>query len=449
MTRPLPLAPTVLLLLAASLVGLAAPDAQGVPRQDSARQRAAAADSAHERTAPPRRPFTPGPPPAICTPSPDTVAPPDSLLRPLPALVPTPRSVRGLYVNRWAAIGHRMWELIDVARRTEINTLVIDVKDDRGLVLYPSRVPLAHEIGADTVLPMRLERMRAVLDTMRTYGIYPVARIVVAKDPLLAEHHTEWAIRKRADPSAPWLDDHGKPWLDPHHPQVWRYATALACEAVSLGFSEVQFDYVRFPDDDAIRREAVFPLAAGRTRAEVIREQLRSVRAWLRPLGVPVTADVFGLTTSDTTDMGIGQRWEMFVDAVDVVLPMMYPSHYAPGSYHLGNPNAHPYEVIDHGLRDARERSEGIVGAARVVPWYQDFTLGAPRYGAAQVRAQIRAGYDNGITSWVLWNPGSRYTLSALEPESPAAASGVSADDARSGAARAESDSGGGAPLLP
>ncbi len=359
----------------------------------------------------------PGLPPPLCTASPGaTDAPPDSLLRPLPPLVPTPRPLRGLYVNRWAAIGQRMWELIDVAKRTEVNALVIDVKDDRGLVLYRSGVPLAHAIGADTVYPMRLKRMRAVLDTMRAYGIYPIARIVVAKDPLLAEHRTAWAIRRKSDPSKPWLDSHGKPWLDPHHPEVWRYAAELACEAVSLGFSEVQLDYVRFPDEDRITREAVFPLAAGRVRAEVIRQQLLAMRAWLRDQHVPITADVFGLTTSDTTDMGIGQRWEMFVDAVDVVLPMMYPSHYAPGSYHLGNPNAHPYEVIDHALRDARQRSEGIAGAARVVPWYQDFTLGPPHYGSAQVRAQIRAGYDNGVMSWVLWNPRSQYTLAALEP---------------------------------
>jgi hypothetical protein len=376
------------------------------------------------------------PPPLCAAPAVPAVAPADSLLRPLPPLVPTPTELRGLYVNRWAAIGRRMWELIDLAKRSEVNALVIDVKDDRGLVLYPSRVPLAHAIGADTVYPMRPERMRAVLDTMRAYGIYPIARIVVAKDPLLAEHRTTWAIRRRSDPSQPWLDSHGKPWLDPHHPEVWRYAADLACEAVSLGFSEVQFDYVRFPDDDRIAREAVFPLAAGRVRAEVIRQQLIAMHEWLRPQHVPVTADVFGLTTSDTTDMGIGQRWEMFVDVVDVVLPMMYPSHYAPGSYHLGHPNAHPYEVIDRGLKDAKRRSAGVPGAARVVPWYQDFTLGPPHYGAAQVRAQIRAGYDNGITSWVLWNPRSRYTESALEPGGPPAARAAAARGDRAASER-------------
>src|SRR5919202_3452016 len=297
--------------------------------------------------------------------------PTDSVLRPKAPLLPTPEPLRGLYVNRWAALGQKMWQIIDVAKATGVNALVIDVKDDRGLVLYRSRVPLAREIGADTVRPMRRERIRAVLDSMRTYGIYPIARIVVAKDPLLASKRLEWAIRKKSDPSQPWLDKNGKPWLDPHQDGVWRYAAELACEAVDLGFSEVQFDYVRFPDEKRLVREAIFPLAQGRERAQVIRDQLLATRNRLRPLGVPITADVFGLTASDTTDMGIGQKWERFVDAVDVVLPMMYPSHYAPGSFHLAAPNAHPYQVIDHGLKDAKRRSVGIAGAAGVRPWYQ------------------------------------------------------------------------------
>lgn len=327
----------------------------------------------------------------------------------------TPSPVRGLYVNRWAALGQRMWQLIDVAKRTEVNALVIDVKDDRGFVLYPSRVALAREIGADTNHPMRPARVRAVLDSMRAHGIYPIARIVVAKDPLLASKKPEWAIRLRSDPSKPWLDKNGNPWLDAHQDGPWRYAAELACEAVDLGFSEVQFDYVRFPDEKRLVREATFPLAQGRERARVIREQLLTTRERLRPLDVPITADVFGLTVTDTTDMGIGQRWEMFVDAMDVVLPMMYPSHYAPGSYRLSSPNAHPYAVIDKGLKDAKRRTAGITGAAELRPWYQDFTLGPPRYTAAEVRAQIKAGYDNGVMSWILWNPRSAYTVEALQ----------------------------------
>ena len=307
-----------------------------------------------------------------------------------------------------------MWDLIEIANRTEVNALVIDVKDDRGFVLYHSMVPLAKEIGADTTRPMSYRRMRAVLDTMRAHGIYPVARIVVAKDPLLAERKLEWSIKRRSEPTQPWLDKNGKPWLDPHQRGVWQYAADLAKEAVALGFSEVQFDYVRFPDEKRLVREATFPLANGRVRAQVIREQLAFTRGELRSTGAPMTIDVFGLTATDTTDMGIGQQWEKFVDQADVVLPMVYPSHFAPGTYRLSNPNAAPYTTIDRALQDAARRSRGIANAARIVPWYQDFTLGPPRYGATEVRAQIKAGYDNGVKSWMLWNPRSHYTVEAL-----------------------------------
>ena len=356
-----------------------------------------------------QQPILSPPPQAPFCPAAFTAVPPDSIAHLFPPLVPTPDTVRGLYVNRWAAIGSRLADLIAIADRTEINTLVIDVKDDRGLVLYRSSVPLAREISADTNRPIRHDRLRAALDTMRTHGIYPIARIVVMKDPLLAQARPQWAIRSRRDST--------RPWLDPHQDAPWRYAAELACEAVSLGFSEVQFDYVRFPDETRLAREAVFPLARGRTRAEVIREQLLITRDRLRPLRVPITADVFGLTTTDTTDMGIGQKWEMMVTAVDVILPMMYPSHYYPGMYGMANPNAHPGRTITRGLEDARRRSKGVAGAAPVRPWYQDFTLGAPRYSAAQVRAQIEAGYRQGAFSWLIWNSRSSYSLGALKPK--------------------------------
>ena len=340
----------------------------------------------------------------------------DSIERASIVHMPRPEIVRGLYVNRWAALGRKMSQLIDLAKKTEVNALVIDVKDDRGFVLYKSRVPLAVEIGADTNSAMSHRKLRAILDTMTAHRIFPIARIVVAKDPLLASKKLDWAIKRR-DNLQPWLDKNGNPWLDPHHQEVWKYAADLAKEAYELGFSEVQFDYVRFPDEKRLVRESVYPLANGRFRAQVIREQLGYIRSYLKPTGMPVTIDVFGLTATDTTDMGIGQRWEMFIDQADVVLPMVYPSHFAPGTYKLGNPNAHPYSTIDHVMKDAKRRTANIANAAKIVPWYQDFTLGPPRYYAEHVRAQKKAGYDNGFQSWILWNPGSRYNESALDPE--------------------------------
>jgi hypothetical protein len=323
--------------------------------------------------------------------------------------------VRGLYVSRWAALGRRMWELIDVAKRTEVNALVIDVKDDRGYLLYRSGVPLARQIGADRVPLMPAARLRAVLDTMRANGIYPIARIVVAKDPMLANARREWAVQRRVD-GKPWLDAHGNPWLDPHQRGVWTYAADLAEEAVRYGFSEVQFDYVRFPDERRLVAEARFPLAKGRRRDEVIRDQLAYLRSRLAPLGAPMAIDVFGATTTIDNDMGIGQTWEQFADQADVLEPMTYPSHYPRGSYGIAFPNAEPYAVLDHALRGARIRNRGVKNAGQIVPWYQDFTMGKPRYGVEQLRAQMQAGYDNGMFSWMLWNAASRYTVKALRP---------------------------------
>jgi hypothetical protein len=332
--------------------------------------------------------------------------------------VPAPDTLRGLYVSRWAALGRKLPELIRVANRTEVNALVIDVKDDRGFVLYKSRVPLAREIGSDTADGHILSRskLRARLDTMIAHGIYPIARIVVAKDPILARKRLDLAIKRKSD-LKPWLDKKGNPWLDPHQRAVWQYAADLAREAYDLGFSEAQFDYVRFPDEKRLVSETVYPLANGRTRDQVIREQLGFLREQLKPLGMRVTADVFGYTATDTTEMGIGQRWEMFIDQMDVVLPMVYPSHFARNSYQIAHPNAHPYETLDHAFKDMIARSAPFSNAAKIIPWYQDFTLGPPRYRAPQIRAQKQAGYDNGFQSWILWNPKSNYTLAALEPQ--------------------------------
>ena len=152
-----------------------------------------------------------------------------------------PDTVRGLYVNRWAAIGNRMWELIEIAKTTEVNALVIDVKDDRGLLLYRSGVPLAKSIAADTNRPMTARRMKAVLDTMELHGIHAIARVVVVKDPLLATARPELSIHRKDDSSKVWLDRVGNPWLDATQVEVWNYAADVAIEAVELA-RNIDFD---------------------------------------------------------------------------------------------------------------------------------------------------------------------------------------------------------------
>ncbi len=327
---------------------------------------------------------------------------------------PRPDQVRGLYVNAWSAGSRRrITALAELARRTEINTFVVDIKDATGYVSHPTEVPLAKEIGATGEI--RIPNLRVLLARLEEAGIYPIARIVIVKDPLIAAAHPELAVQDTA--GGPWIDDKGIVWLNPYNRAVWEYHVAIAREVAEMGFPEIQWDYVRFPDAPAsAMRRAYFPGGAGRPRPQAIREFLAYSRQALADMDVQVTADVFGVTTSFNRDVGIGQVWESFIDVVDVALPMVYPSHYWKGSFGYDKPNSHPYEIVREALEDAVRRSALVEGAGTTRPWLQDFTLGPPRYEAPEVRAQIQAAYDVGIDEWILWNPGSRYTEAALEP---------------------------------
>jgi hypothetical protein len=366
----------------------------------------------------------------VVTPVVETMVEPDSLLaggpanaRPVDAAlfafppitdgVPRmrkPDAVRGLYLNAWAAgSANRLAGLIEIARTTEINTFVIDVKEG-GQVSYLSRVPLAREIGADQP---HIRDVRGMLRRLHENGIYTIARIVVFRDAVLADARPDLAVRHVN--GGDWIDHYGHRWVDSFNRDVWDYNIALAREALELGFSEIQWDYVRFPDvPRSLMRQAHWPAAADRARADGIREFLAYSREQLGAYEAPVTADVFGLTVSARDDMGIGQQWDKMVDATDVLLPMVYPSHFARGSYGIAYPNAEPYEVVHRAMQDAVRRTRGVQGAAAIRPWLQDFTLGAPRYGPEHVRAQIDAVYDAGLREWVLWHPGSNYTVAAL-----------------------------------
>ncbi len=330
-------------------------------------------------------------------------------------IFPRPEHVRGVYLNAWTAgSSTRRATLLDMAARTEINTFVIDIKDATGYVSHATAVPLASEIGATG--EVRIRNIVGLLDLLKAEGIYPIARIVVAKDPLLAAARPDLAVQDVDD--SVWTDHKGSAWLNPFHREVWEYHVELAMEVARLGFPEIQWDYLRFPDaPDSLRERAVFPGDEGRSRSQAIRGFLSYAREELSSEPVQLTADVFGVTTTATRDLGIGQLWEHFIDVVDVALPMVYPSHYWEGSFGFDHPNGHPYEVVRHALSGALSRSEKIEGAGATRPWLQDFTLGEPAYGAPEVRAQIQAAYDVGIQEWVLWNSGSRYTEAALLPQ--------------------------------
>src|SRR5690242_5918734 len=374
--------------------------------------------------------------------TPIVVAPADEvkvLLRPVEirymqqeeVLLPRAANIKGLYVNAWAFGSPKLWQLVRLADETEVNAFVIDVKDDTGCLLYPSSVPTAEQIGANKCV--RTKDVRSRLDTLSAHGIYPIARIVVAKDPLLAEHKPAWSVKDR-DTGGLWRDRINIAWVDAYNDSVWIYSAQLAQEAVRLGFQEVQFDYVRFPDEPRQRMAtAIFPAhRAGETQREAVRAHVALLKDRLRPLGVPVTFDIFGLTASVTSgDLGIGQVWEDFVRVADVVLPMVYPSHYYRGAFGYAWPNGQPYHIVRSALKDALQRSRPLPGSAEIRPFLQAFTLGRrlPRYTPFEIREQIRAAEDLGITSWVLWNPRSVYQRGSLKPKNssePAATPGLS-----------------------
>lgn len=328
-----------------------------------------------------------------------TQAPPSPAVKPKPA-----PKVKGLYLTSWKA-GDQPFvaNLVAMMKQTGLNAMVVDVKDDTGSVSYPSRVALANEIGAAARRKYDPDKL---LELFATENIYPIARIVVFKDPLLADRRTDLAVQNRR--GGLWKDRHGLRWVDPYRKTVWEYNVALAKEAALLGFKEIQFDYVRFTSDGKIR-ECLYPGADERAKAEVIRDFLDYARQELRESGVKVAADIFGLTCSAKDDLGIGQVLEEIAGQVDVICPMVYPSHYYPGSYQLADPDAEPYETVLRSLEDACQKVSALDNQKVIIrPWLQDFSLQSV-YKAAQLRAQVKAVYDAGLEEWIFWNPSNRY----------------------------------------
>ena len=330
----------------------------------------------------------------------------------LDSLIKGTLPARGLYVFRFAANTRRLKHLIAIADSTEINALIIDVKDEFGLNFDPADPMLKKNAGTQ----VKAHNLRALVDTIRAHGILPVARIVVFKDSVTARNNPDHTIRK-ADGS-PWHDKKGQTWVNPYANAIWEYNFRVAEEAIKMGFGEIQFDYIRFPEPFKSLPKQVFPEQAGRSKPEVLAEFLKAARERFAKLGVRTTADVFGLVTTVGGALEVGQKWEPISESVDVVLPMVYPSHYPPGSFQLPHPNADPYDVIHIAISRARERDEKLgINGEHVRPWLQAFSLGKPPYGAHEIEEQKRAVYDSGFDGWVMWEPGSRYDkfLPALE----------------------------------
>lgn len=330
------------------------------------------------------------------------------------------RKVKGIFMTGHSiGLTSRFENTIELTNKSVVNAWVIDVKDDYGTMTYSSNIPMVKEAQADRVVKVR--DFHKAMEALRENDIYPIARIVTFKDKQIIAARPDLAIKSNT--GQVWRDRKGDAWLNPYNPETWDYVVDIAKEAALKGFKEIQFDYVRFPTDG--NRAIIDYGDAGRqtTKAEAIAAFLKYAREELRDYGVVVSADIFGLVTTVSDDMQLGQHLETLTIAADVLSPMVYPSHYALGTYGVAKPDFDPYKIVYTSMNTARERIETVETdeeKAILRPWLQDFTasyLGAGYYqvyGPQQIKDQIKATYDAGLEEWILWNAGNRYTWDAL-----------------------------------
>ncbi len=351
------------------------------------------------------------------TPTPMSEATPTPEVSEPPVPSNRPEAVKGVYVSGAVAGDAKMAEIIELLDTTELNAVVIDVKNDDGQLTYIAQEGMAKDIGACVRF---VSDMPALLKTLKEHNIYTIARVVAFKDPLLAKARPDLALKSR-DGST--VREGGLPWVDPFNQEVRDYLTEIALGAAELGFDEVQFDYVRFSTGKGGDDLLVTSASEGKSRADGICEFLEQVSAALGEKGVALSADVFGTVIMNKTDADhLGQDYARMGQAVDVICPMVYPSHYASGVFGLEVPDAQPYGTI----LNIMDRSKSALGKVPqeerpvVRPWLQAFTAtwvpGHIEYGGDQIRDQIQAVYDMGYTEWILWNAQNNYSADGLEP---------------------------------
>jgi len=326
-----------------------------------------------------------------------------------------PFEAKGLYIPFGLLVRGaeaQVQEDLDLVLRTEMNTVVIDIKSDRGYLAFVPQDPLLQEIGAASDLVVDI---RQVLQECRQRGIYTIARIVAFKDNILAEARPEWAVLSAK--GGLWRDLEGLAWADPFREEVWGYNLAIAMEAAALGFDEVQFDYLRFPSDGDIFDMVFIKESFRDPRCQAIADFLAYVRRELDKTGVFLSADLFGLVTSVDPnqrlgDLGIGQRLIDVAPWVDYISPMVYPSMYEPGHLGLADPWRSPYEVVKISVDDAQKQTTTLIR-----PWLQHYSLFGVAYGPREFRLEKQGAADAQAHGWLFWNAGGVYEPAAFDPE--------------------------------
>ncbi|MBP6858757.1 MAG: hypothetical protein KBC33_02915 [Candidatus Pacebacteria bacterium] len=349
--------------------------------------------------------------------------------------VSTPDQVKAVYMTSWAAGSEKFRKhLFELIETTEINSVVIDVKDYTGRISFEMDDPLIVEKGA---IEKRVPDMIELIERLHEKNVYVIARISVFQDSYLIDVHPEWAVKTKD--GRIWQDYKGVKWLDAAAKPVWDYIVAIGNESYEAGFDELNFDYIRFPSDGDLE-DISYTWAEGRPRHEVMKDFFQYVHSKFEGTGIPTSVDLFGLTTAAEGDLGIGQILEYGLEYFDYVAPMIYPSHYGKGYNGYAKPAQYPYEVITAALESGIAKAtatttriswlgeEPIASTTpqrytkksydqnKLRPWLQAFDLGAV-YTPEMVRKQIDATYDVGLDSWMLWNAASVYDMKALLPK--------------------------------
>ncbi|WHX50858.1 putative glycoside hydrolase [Paenibacillus woosongensis] len=320
--------------------------------------------------------------------------------------------VKGIYVTAYSAGGSRMDQLIDLLDRTELNSMVIDLKDDHGYITYKTDNTKLQELGQPQPF---IRDMGALMERLDKHEIYPIARVVVFKDSVLAKKHPELSF-VHSDGSV-WANGKGEAFVNPYSKEVWDYNVEIAKEAAKLGFKEVQFDYVRFPEGFEKRADTLKYHKDERSRVDAVTSFVKYAKQELHPLGVKVSVDIFGYAASVPAAEGIGQDFVKISENVDIICPMIYPSHYTTGWFNAKDPDMAPYQTIRGATIDTQKKLEPLGDKQPVIrPWIQDFTaswLGKgnyTKYGKHEVEEQIRALKELNVDEYLLWNASNRYT---------------------------------------
>lgn len=343
----------------------------------------------------------------------------------LPGRVPV--KVRGIYISGpMSGSTEAFNNILDSAAGTEINTVVIDFKDDEGRITCQIDSPLVTEIGACRPY---VKDIKGLISSLKERGLYVIARVVAFRDPYLAEQKPEWSLHL-ADGSL-YRDRQGMAWVDPYRKEVWDYLIEVGTAAKEVGFDEVQFDYIRFSTESSMD-QVVFDesVTQGRSKMDVITEFVTYAYENLASQGLFVSADVFGTIIGSEIDANaVGQSYTEMAKHLDYICPMIYPSHYSSGNFGIEHPDTQPYETVLGALQKSRtvldeaaEADDHVSRQAIVRPWLQDFTasyLGEGNYipyGDAEVAAQIQAVKDAGYDEWMLWSAANRYHFGQLAP---------------------------------